>query len=306
MPILKGYDVQRYMNGMSNGGSVQARNGEVLDDDTLKAYVPSLFATEAHESRTERFVPVPTVHVLDALRAADFEPVFAQQARTRIPGKQHYTRHMLRLRHRSLTSLDGRAFEVIISNANDGTSAYKMMAGIFRFVCLNGLFTGETFGAPVYVRHAGKTVIDQVQAGALNILDTAPEALALVDEMKATPVDRATAEGYAQAAHLMRHPSAYIENADTGALELDETRVPVTPVDLLRTRRTADRHATAWHLFNIVQENTIKGGQRGWTAGKNGPRRATTRTVTSIEESTKLNRTLWDMAVAVTTHGRAA
>ena len=296
---------QRYMKGMSNGGSVQARDGEVLDNDTLKDYVPSLFATEAHDSRSDRFVPIPTVHVLDALRAADFSPVFAQQSRTRIPGKQDYTRHMLRLRHRSLISASGRAFEIILSNANDGTSAYKMIAGVFRFVCLNGLYTGETFGAPVYVRHAGKTVIEQVQSGALNILDTAPEALALVDEMKATPVDRPTADSYARAAHVMRHPDAWEVNQETGEMTLDESRVPVAPNDLLRTRRTADRHATAWHLFNIVQENTIKGGQRGWTQSKNGARRATTRAVTGIEQSTKLNRTLWDMAVEVTKHGRA-
>lgn len=298
--------MQRYMNGMSNGGMVQARDGEVLDNDTLERFVPSLFATEAHESRSDRFVPVPTVHVLDALRAADFLPVYAQQARTRIEGKQNYTRHMLRLRHRSLTSLDGRAFEIIISNANDGTSAYKMMAGIFRFVCLNGLFTGETFGAPVHVRHSGKTVIDQVQAGALNILETAPEALALADEMRATPVDRATADAYAGAAHLLRHPTAYEQDAESGELVLDERKVAVSPTDLLRARRTADRHATAWHLFNIVQENTIKGGQRGVILGSNGrARRQTTRAVVGIDESTKLNRTLWDMAVAVTKHGRA-
>ena len=297
--------MQRYMNGMSNGGMIQARNGESLENGELAAMVPSLFATEAHESRSERFVPIPTVHVLDALRAEGFQPVFAQQARTRVEGKELFTRHMLRLRHASLTDTNGRAFEIILSNANDGTSAYKMIAGIFRFVCLNGLFTGETFGAPVHVRHAGKDVIDQVQVGALNILQNAPEALALVDEMKGVNVDRATALAYAEAAHVMRHPRAYEANEE-GQLILDETRVPVAPMDLLRARRTSDRQSTAWHLFNIVQENTIKGGQRGHIVGSNGRARAQkTRAVVGIDESTKLNRTLWDMAVAVTKHARA-
>lgn len=299
---------QRYMRGMSNGGSVSSfDNATPISHDELQRHVPSLFATTAHESRSDRFVPIPTVNVLKALEAADFMPVYAQQSRTRIEGKQYFTRHMLRLRHRSLTNAEGRAFEIILSNANDGTSAYKMMAGIFRFVCLNGLFTGETFGAPVHVRHAGKDVIEQVQAGALNILETAPEALALVDEMKATPVDRSTALGYAQAAHLMRHPDAYEADPDSGELVLNPTRVAVEPIDLLRARRSADKHATAWHLFNIVQENTIKGGQRGHIVGSNGrTRRASTRAVTGIEQSTKINRTLWDMAVQVTKHGRAA
>jgi len=298
---------QRYMRGMSNGGAISSfDNATPLTNEELERHVPSLFATEAHESRSDRFVPIPTVNVLEALRAADFMPVYAQQSRTRIPGKQNYTRHMLRLRHRSLTNAEGRAFEIILSNANDGTSAYKMMAGIFRFVCLNGLFTGETFGAPVHVRHSGKTVIDQVQTGALNILETAPEALAMVAAMTGVTVDRDTAEAYANAAHIMRHPLAYDADPDTGELTLDETRVPVRPVDLLRARRTADRQNSAWHLFNIVQENTIKGGQRGHIIGSNGrTRRQSTRAVTGIEESSKINRTLWDMAVAVTKHARA-
>lgn len=297
--------MQRYMKAMSNGGMIQARHGEILENSELAAMVPSLFATEAHESRSDRFVPIPTIHVLDALRAEGFQPVLAQQARTRVEGKEFFTRHMVRLRHASLTNSEGRAFEIILSNANDGTSAYKMIAGVFRFVCLNGLFTGETFGAPVHVRHAGQNVIDQVQSGALNILQNAPEALALVDEMKGVTVDRETAIAYAQAAHLMRHPRAY-ENDSDGNLALDETRVPVAPVDLLRARRTADRQNSAWHLFNIVQENTIKGGQRGFIVGSNGRTRGqTTRPVVGIEESTKLNRTLWDMAVAVTKHARA-
>jgi len=306
MPILKGYDMNRYMKAMSNGGMIQARHGEILENSELAAMVPSLFATEAHESRSDRFVPIPTVHVLDALRAEGFQPVFAQQARTRVEGKEFFTRHMLRLRHQSLTNAEGRAFEIILSNANDGTSAYKMIAGIFRFVCLNGLFTGETFGAPVHVRHAGKDVIEHVQSGALNILQNAPEALALVDEMKGVTVDRATAVAYAEAAHLMRHPRAYEADPETGNLMLDETKVAVAPLDLLRARRTADKHATAWHLFNIVQENAIKGGQRGYIVGSNGrTRNQTTRAVVGIDESTKLNRTLWDMAVAVTKHARA-
>lgn len=202
---------QRYMSGMSNGGAISSYdNATPLTNSELAAVVPSLFATEAHESRSTRFVPIPTVHVLDALRAADFSPVYAQQARTRIEGKQNYTRHMIRLRHNSLTNTQGRAFEVILTNANDGTSAYKMIAGIFRFVCLNGLFTGDTFGAPVYVRHSGKDVIDQVQSGAINILDLAPEALAMVDEMKATDLSVDDAQGYASAAHLLRHPAPMI------------------------------------------------------------------------------------------------
>lgn len=295
---------QRYMKGMSNGGAIRARDGESLGNSELAAIVPSLFATEAHESRSNRFVPIPTVNVLDGLRAADFEPVFAQQARTRVAGKENYTRHMVRLRHRSLTNAEGRAFEIILTNANDGTSAYKMVAGIFRFVCLNGLFTGDAF-SPVHVRHSGKDVIDNVRDGALNILDLAPRALAMVDEMKGTHVTRDDAEGYARAAHLLRFQDKYAED-ENGNLVVDDFATPIAPVDLLRSRRTEDRHATAWHLFNIVQENALQGGQRGLIRGKNGRlRNAQVQPVKAIDGSARLNACLWDLAEAMVKGKRA-
>ena len=294
----------RYMRGMSNGGMVSSfDNATPLSNDEIRAAVPSIFATEAHESRSDRFIPVPTVHVMDALRSEGFRPVFAQQAKTRVPGKAEFTRHMLRMRHASMSDMGGRAFEVILTNANDGTSAYKMIAGIFRFVCLNGLFTGDTF-TPVHVRHNGADVIENVKAGAMNILRIAPEALALTDEMKGTRVSFDEAESYARAAHLVRFPRAYDET-ESGPV-LVPSRVPVEPVDLLRSRRTEDRHATAWHLFNIVQENAIKGGQRGLIVGTKGQtRHSTVRAVTGIADSEKVNGALWDMAVAFTKFKRA-
>jgi len=295
--------MQRYMNSMSNGGSIAARSGEVLSDAELMSAVPSLFATEAHESRSSRFVPIASSAVLDSLRAADFEPVFAQQARTRIVGKENYTRHMLRLRHRSLMSSAGRAFEVILTNANDGTSAYKMVAGVFRFICLNGLFTGDTF-APVHVRHTGKTVIDQVRDGALNILDMAPRALAAVDEFKGITLSRDEALVLARAAHMLRFDKAYTVDPDVqdGAPVLNPDLAPVQPLDLLRPRRSADQHNTLWHALNIVQENCVKGGQKGHVVNADGRlKRQKVRAVNGIGQAESLNRALWTL-----TEGMAA
>lgn len=298
----------RYMSGMSNGGSIMARHGEELQNEELAAAVPSLFATEAHESRSDRFVPIPTINVLDGLRAADFYPVFAQQARTRIKGKELFTRHMLRLRHRSLTNTAGEAFEVILVNANDGTAAYKMISGIFRFVCLNGLMTGDTFN-PVHVRHAGKDVIEDVRGGAMNVLATAPRVLDAMDRFKGVTLNRQEALLLADAAHRLRFESAYEAPTDDEGNEIEnalpvfnETKAPVSPIDLLRPARADDRDRTLWNAFNIIQERTIKGGQRGHVIGSKGQvRRAKVRAVKGIAQMTSLNQALWTL-----TEGMAA
>jgi hypothetical protein len=65
------YTFNRFTRGMSVGSQILGRN-EALTDDQLRAAVPSIFATEAHESRSARFTPIPTIKVLDGLRAEGF------------------------------------------------------------------------------------------------------------------------------------------------------------------------------------------------------------------------------------------
>lgn len=130
--------MNRYMRGMSNGGLVMARGAEPLTDAAIAAAVPSVFAAEAHESRSERYAYIPTGTVLEGLRREGFEPFYAQQSRTRIEGKQAFTKHMLRLRHRSRTDWEGEAHEIILVNAHDGESSYQMISGVFLSIGYHG------------------------------------------------------------------------------------------------------------------------------------------------------------------------
>jgi len=75
------HNFSRFMRGMSAGNRITGR-GEALSDEQLRAAVPSIFATDAHESRSARFAPVPTITVLDGLRAEGFEPFSAVQRRS--------------------------------------------------------------------------------------------------------------------------------------------------------------------------------------------------------------------------------
>ena len=165
-----GYNFSRYTRAITVGSRIAT--GQPLSNDELRAAVPSIFATEAHESRSARFAPVPTVTVLDGLRTEGFEPFSAVQARSRIEGKAEFTKHMVRLRHRSLTNSQGDSFEIVLVNANDGTSAYQMIPGFFRFVCANGLMTGDTF-SEVKVRHSGNAISEVIE-GAYRVLEDAP------------------------------------------------------------------------------------------------------------------------------------
>lgn len=273
--------MQRYMRSMSNGGIIQARGGEPLELEQIRAAVPSIFAAEAHESRSQRYAYIPTADVLGGLMKEGFRPFFAQQSRTRVEGKQDFTKHMIRLRHASRTNDRDEAHEIILINAHDGTSSYQMINGVFRFVCSNGLFTGDTFGE-TKVQHTGDAV-SKVIDGAYTVLQDAPRVMANVQEMRALPLSTEEQAAFSKAAHALRYD--------------DPEKAPVAPERLLTVRRRDDTGGDLWSTFNRVQENTIRGGLRGWTRTDRGEvRRASVREVKGIDQGKALNRALWTLA----------
>jgi hypothetical protein len=268
--------------GFRNVSVIRNRDGSALSDDALRAVVPSVFATEAHESRSARFAPVPTAMVLDGLRREGFEPFFAQQTKTRDESRRDFTKHMLRLRHRGATNLAGNAFEIVLLNANDGSAAYHMIPGFFRFVCNNGLIAGETF-EDVKVRHSGNA-IDDVIEGAYTVLNAQPALSDQVQQFQSLRLSAPEQQIMAEAAFSLRFEGREQED------------VPVTPANLLRPRRTEDRSTDLWTTFNVLQENVIRGGQRGRVTGSDGRRRnASVREVGGIDQNRALNRALWTL-----------
>jgi hypothetical protein len=253
------------------------RSNHPLSDDQIRAVAPSIFADTPHESRSERYSYIRTATVLTELRKEGFQPFMVCQTRVRHEDRRDYTKHMLRLRHASQINGD-EANEIILINSHDGTSSYQMLAGMFRFVCQNGLVCGDTF-ADVRVHHKGN-VIDQVIEGAYEVLHGFEQVQDSCDGMRAIALDDGEAEVFARSALVLKY---------------DEPgkALPITESQILRPRRFDDAHADLWSTFNRVQENLVKGGLTGSSA--NG-RRQRTRPVQGIDQNVRLNRALWLLA----------
>jgi hypothetical protein len=273
-----------------------SRNAALTEAD-MRAVAPSLFATEAHHSRSERFAPVPTIDIVRGLQKEGFEVFSAQQAKTRDASKRDFTKHMVRLRNTSIRqAANGDTFEIVLVNGNDGSSAYRMMPGFFRFVCANGLIVGQSI-SETRVRHSGDAMSDVIE-GAYTVLKDAPLVMDRVDAMRAVSLSRDEALAFATAAHQLRFPAAALD-ADDAAF----SPAPIDPMRLLSARRQADmdERSNLWGVLNVVQENAIRGGQRGWVERKDGRgrtqiRRASTREVAGIDGNRDLNRALWTLA----------
>ncbi len=255
------------------------RSDSPLTNDDIARVAPSIFAEEAHESRSDRYRYIPTVDVLEALRSEGFMPFMACQTRVRNTDKRDHTKHMIRLRHAD-TIVAKEANEIILLNSHDGTSSYQMMGGCFRFVCANGLVLGDA-ALDQKVRHSGRQdVIGEVIEGAYEVLNHFQLIEEQRETMKSIQVGGDLQHAFAEAALAYRYDPA-------------DGPAPVTSSQLLAPRRREDATNDLWSTFNRVQENTIKGGLRG--RNKQG-RRTSTRAVSGIDQDVKLNRALWVLA----------
>ncbi|MCI0152111.1 DUF945 domain-containing protein, partial [Paraburkholderia sediminicola] len=156
-------------------------------------------------------------------------------------------------------------------------SSYQMLAGMFRFVCQNGMVCGDTIG-DIRVPHKGD-VVGQVIEGAFKVLDSFEAATHQREGMAGLALTDGEQTAFARAALALRYD--------------DEKPAPITEQQLLTPHRMEDRARDLWTTFNRVQENMINGGLRGRNA--NG-RATTTRAVTGIDQNIRLNRALWVLA----------
>ncbi len=257
-------------------GAPVLQSSTPLSDDQLQRVAPSIFASEPHGSRSERYTYIPTIDVLNGLRREGFEPFMCAQTRVRNQDRREFTKHMLRLRHAN--QIAGREVpEIILLNSHDGTSSYQMIAGMFRFVCTNGMVCGDTV-ADYRVPHKGN-VVDQVIEGAFQVLDGFEAVTEQRDSFARLQLSDAGQRAFARAALAVRYD--------------EPEAAPIEPEQLLRARRFEDRNSDLWSTFNRVQENMVRGGLRGRNA--NGGRMST-REIGSINENVKVNRALWILA----------
>ena len=129
----------------------------LLPEDLIKK-VPSIFTEMAADRTSDKYQHISTIRVLDGLKREGFVPVKAMQSRVRIADKANFTKHLIRLRHvDARPTVSGLFPEIVLINSHDGLSSYRLMSGIYRLICSNGLIAGNTY-EQVKIRHQGAKV----------------------------------------------------------------------------------------------------------------------------------------------------
>lgn len=261
-----------------------------LTNDQLVTRAPSIFAAQAHESRSARYAYIPTARIVDQLRDNGFMPVMAMQSKVRSDNsRKEFAKHMIRFRHVDYANVSlavGDVFpEVVMVNSHDGSSSYNLMAGLFRLVCGNGMVIASGTMDAVRIHHTGN-VAQNVIDGSYRVLDDSRKALDVAGRWQQKILSEREQTALAIGAHHLRFADA-AGNVET----------PIQPAQLLRVRRVDDRANDLWSTFNRVQENVIKGGLHAVATAADGKRRRmSTREVKGIDGNVNLNKALWKLA----------
>jgi len=257
------------------------RSETPLAEEQMRRVAPSIFAMGKHVSRSDRYTYIPTIEVLRGLRHEGFEPFMVAQGKSRVEGKSEFTKHLIRLRHAAQANAKPETNEIILINSHDGASSYQMLAGVFRFVCCNGLVVGSVSN-DIRIPHKGN-IQGEVIEGAFRVLEDFEAVDASTLEMKALSLKVEEQRAFATAALALRY----------GARTEGQPPAPITAEQLIEARRSEDLGSSLWTTFQRVQENTLRGGQSGRSAQG---RRMQTRSIGSIERGVSLNRALWVLA----------
>ena len=134
----------------------------------------------------------------------------------------------------------------------------------------------------IRIPHKGN-IQDDVIEGAFRVLDDFEAVDASADGMKALTLKPDEERAFATAALALRY----------GERSEGQPPAPITVDQLTEARRPEDLGHSLWTTFQRVQENALRGGQRGRSVQG---RRMQTRSVGSIDRNVSLNRALWVLA----------
>jgi hypothetical protein len=269
----------------------KVKNHQALNDDEIKLLCPVAFKdtmTKAEINKlglSNHYSFVPTMNVVNDLRALGYEVVDAKQVKARKKSTNGYQKHMITFEHPKY-KVEGREEypQILLTNSHDGGNAFTLSAGIFRLVCSNGLvIKTEDYGSARLV-HKGYS-FEAVQTLVKEFEATVAEVLNKITEMKKVQLTKDQQIEFAKQAALLRFKSkSYNEDNIEKVVNLD---------DLLNVERKEDAGNGLYEVFNRVQESLIN-GKYTYLGTKDKPRKA--RPIKNFKQNIEVNKKLSELA----------
>jgi hypothetical protein len=168
--------------------------------------------------------------------------------------------------------------EIVLINSHDGGCSYRMLLGMFRLVCTNGMVSGNIEDEIRFVHR--KVNLDRINDGVMQMVGRAARLGDVVSRMKSRELTLPEQASFVEEAVKLRYNAP-----EAGSDYSDQREWQHRLHSMNQLRRYEDRGSDLWRIFNRIQENLTQ-GRRG-----SGVRR-----ITSPTTDLNVNRELWNLA----------
>jgi hypothetical protein len=249
-----------------------------LCNEELQEKAPTLFTPSPHYEVSDRYHFIPTIEVIEEIRYHRWYPVSVQESSVRKADKEGYQRHLVRFRHfDDLLNPPRNAVELLLFNSHDRSTAFSISAGIYRFVCANGLVIADSVFESYRIKHIGERNNDVLKA-IESITAFKPKLEEKIHTFESISLQDPEKIAFARSAIPLRF-EAYQE---------------IDAHELLIPHRAEDKRDDLYTVMNVIQENLLRGNISGINTETG--RRFTSREITSIPKDVEINQGLWDIA----------
>jgi len=239
---------------------------------------PALFTEEPHFEVSDKYHFIPTIDVITSIIQYGWHPVSVQEANVRDTDKEGYQRHLVRFRHfDDLLNPPENAVELLLFNSHDRTTTFSISAGIYRFVCANGLVIADSVFESYKIKHIGDKAND-IATAIERITHIKPLLEQKIHSFEAISLQVAEKLAFAKASIPLRF----------------EDHLDVDANALLIPHREEDEKDDLYTTLNVIQENLLRGNISG--RNKETGRRFTSKEITAIGKDIEVNQGLWNIA----------
>ena len=262
----------------------------LLSQDQLFDLVPAAFTPSPAPKTTKHYDYVDTMQAVEILQDHGFKPVYAAQKPSRKSANIPFASHLIAFAQ-DLDDTPHRP-EILLWNSHDASQSLRLLSGLYRFACDNGIVCGE--GLQAKLRHDGGQTAgfeDLVKDQAQNM----PKAMAKAEKMQGIKLDPLQKMNLAKDALNLRWDCAIDATWDASGSFWDAQ----TMQQALAIKRIEDNKPDLWTVYNRLQESIIGGGISLLSVTAKGAKERQAKAVQSLKETVRLNQGLWDLAEKV-------
>ena len=271
-------------------------NNDFLTKDQVFAKAPAVFAHDYAEDLSNKYGNFNSAQAIEVMNDYGYGVTQAAQVQGRTTTANSYGQHLMAFAKRDeVSAFVEEQPEIIFYNSHDGKSSMKLFAGVYRFICSNGIIAGDGFDQKMVHYKSNLDSFEDLLEYTANKLHDISSATTTMKNVTPDPIQVETFALKALETRYDYHPiTGRTEFNNKNSFDHRSIRQVLTPT------REEDTSNDAWTIFNRVQESVIRGNFNVLGARKRNGHKfigyKESKKLTSIKQNVSVNRQLWDIA----------